>query len=108
MHIAFAVVVLALALLHGSRLWGLYEGQPLLHRLGRLVITVAAVQVSLGILAFFAIQFRVEGVPRPAWDVLLTTAHQACGSVLLGCSVMGALWSRRLLVQTKAAAVPNV
>ena len=107
-HIAFAVVVLALALLHGSRLWGLYEGQPLLHRLGRLVITVAAVQVSLGILAFFAIQFRVEGVPRPAWDVLLTTAHQACGSVLLGCSVMGALWSRRLLVQTKAAAVPNV
>ncbi|MGD1147895.1 MAG: COX15/CtaA family protein [Thermoanaerobaculaceae bacterium] len=103
-HITFAVAVLALALLHGSRLWGLYEGQPLLQRLGRLIMTVAAVQVSLGILAFFAVQLRVEGVPRPGWDVLLTTAHQACGSVLLGCSVMGALWSRRLLVQAEADA----
>jgi cytochrome c oxidase assembly protein subunit 15 len=105
-HITFAVVVLALALLHGSRLWGLYEGQPLLARLGRLIMTVAAVQVSLGILAFFAVRFRLEGVPRPTWDVLLTTAHQACGSVLLGCSVMGVLWSRRLLVQTPSGAEP--
>jgi hypothetical protein len=59
-------------------------------------------------MAFFAVQLRVEGVPRPAWDVLLTTAHQACGSVLLGCAVMGALWSRRLLVQTRAGVQPPV
>ena len=108
LHVVFAVVVLALALLHGSRLWGLYETQPLLRRFGRLIVTVAAVQVSLGIAAFFAVQLRLEGVPRPLWDALLTTAHQACGSVLLGCSVLGALWSRRLLMQTEAAAAPPV
>jgi hypothetical protein len=68
---------------------------------------VAAVQVSLGILAFFAVQFRVEGASRSTWDVLLTTAHQACGSVLLGCSVMGALWSRRLLVQAEDQTSPR-
>ena len=106
-HITFAVVVLALALLHGSRLWGLYDGQPLLQRLGSLIMTVAAVQVSLGIAAFFAVQFRTPGVPRAAWDVVAATAHQACGSVLLGCSVMGALWSRRLLVQAGNPAPPR-
>jgi len=96
-HVTFAVVVLALALLHGSRLWGLHGNEPLLHRLGSLIMGAAAIQVSLGIAAFFAVQFRTPGALRPTWDVLVATAHQACGSVLLGCAVMGALWSRRLL-----------
>jgi len=61
----------------------------------------------LGILAFFVVQLRVQGAPRPAWDVLTATAHQACGSVLLGCAVLGALWSRRLLVQAEARTQPR-
>jgi len=98
-HIIFAVVVLVLALLHGSRLWGLYQGQPLLQRLGLLIMTVATVQVMLGIGSLFAIQFRTVGAEPGEWDVLTRTAHQACGSVLLGCAVLGALWSLRLLAQ---------
>jgi heme a synthase len=96
-HITFAVVVLAMTLLNGSRLWGLYSAQPLLERLGQALIIVGGVQVVLGFLAFFSVEARVEGAPRAAWEVLLTTAHQAWGSVLLGCAVMAALWTRRLL-----------
>ncbi len=102
LHITFAVVVLALALVHGSRLWGLYQSRPLLQRVGALVMIVAALQVTLGIVAFFAVEVRVPGAARPEWDVLATTAHQACGSLLLGCAVLGAVWSRRLLVQDDA------
>jgi cytochrome c oxidase assembly protein subunit 15 len=96
-HIAFAVVVLALAVTYGARLLGLYQGQPILQRLGRLLTAVVAIQVMLGILALFAVDSFVPGAPRAAWEVLLTTAHQAGGAVLLGCAVMAAMWPRRLL-----------
>lgn len=96
-HVTFAVVVLALALVHGARLWGLYSEQPLLQRIGTALTVAAAVQVALGILAFFAVQARAPGGARAVSDVLLTTAHQAWGSVLLGCAVMAALWTHRLL-----------
>jgi len=98
-HITFAAVVLALAALYGARLWGLYQERPLLGRLGRLLAVVALVQVVLGVVALFAQQATVAGAPPTTWAVLLTTAHQAGGSVLLGCAVMAALWPRRLLVQ---------
>jgi len=100
-HITFAVVVLAMTLLNGSRLWGLYRAQPLLERLGKALIVVGGVQVVLGFLAFFTVVARVEGAARPGWEVLLTTAHQAGGSVLLAGTVMAALWTRRLLVASR-------
>jgi cytochrome c oxidase assembly protein subunit 15 len=96
-HVTFAGVVLALALLHGARLWGLYREQPLLRRIGTALTVAAGMQVALGVLAFFAVQARTPGAARAVWDVLLTTAHQGWGSVLLGCAVMAALWTHRLL-----------
>ncbi len=98
-HASFAVVVLGLALVHGARLLALYTEPRLLAGLGRLLTTAVTVQVMLGIGALFAVQARVAGAPRASWDVLLTTAHQAGGSVLLGCAVLSALWTRRLLAQ---------
>jgi cytochrome c oxidase assembly protein subunit 15 len=96
-HITFAVVVLALALFLGSRLWGLYPRQPLLQRLGQALMIGGGVQIALGFAAFFAVATRVEGAPRAAWEVLLTTAHQAWGALLLGCAVVAAALTRRLL-----------
>jgi cytochrome c oxidase assembly protein subunit 15 len=96
-HITFAVVVLAMAVLVGSRLWGLHQGQPLLQRAGRVLMIVAVAQVMLGFVALVTVQARAPNVSRPAWEVLLTTAHQGGGSILLGCAVVTALWSRRLL-----------
>jgi cytochrome c oxidase assembly protein subunit 15 len=96
-HITFAVVVLALAFFLGSRLWGLYPRQPLMQRLGQALIIGGGVQIVLGFAAFFAVETRVEGAPRAAWEVLLTTAHQAWGALLLGCAVMTATLTHRLL-----------
>jgi len=102
-HITFAVVVLVLAVLVGSRLWGLYEEQPLLQRIGKALMGVAVVQVMLGFTAFLAVLSRSPNAARTASEVLLTTAHQGGGSVLLGCAMMAALWSRRLLVTASGA-----
>jgi cytochrome c oxidase assembly protein subunit 15 len=96
-HITFAVVVLALALVLGARLWGLFPRQVLLQRLGQALMIGGGVQVVLGFVALFAVETRVEGAPRDAWEVLLTTAHQAWGAVILGFAVMAAAWTRRLL-----------
>ena len=100
-HITFAVVVLVMTLVSGTRLWGLYRDQPVLERLGKALIVVGSFQVVLGFLAFFTVEARVDTASRAGWEVLLTTAHQAGGSVLLACTVMAVLWTRRLLVANR-------
>jgi cytochrome c oxidase assembly protein subunit 15 len=97
-HIAFAAVVLVLAVVFGARLWGNYREQPILQRLGQLLAVVVVLQVMLGILALFAVDAQVQGTPPAAWEVILTTLHQGGGSLLLGCTVVAALASRRLLI----------
>jgi cytochrome c oxidase assembly protein subunit 15 len=105
-HVGFAVVVLALALVFGARLSRLGGERSLLGTLGRVITAAVTVQVMLGLAALLAVETRVVGAPRAAWDVLLTTLHQAGGSVLLGCAVLGAVWSRRLLVQGESPTPP--
>jgi hypothetical protein len=39
--------------------------------------------------------------PPPAWDVVLTTAHQAVGALVLGCAVALTLLAHRLLAPTE-------
>ncbi len=105
-HVGFAVVVLAMALTFGARLSRLGGERSLLGTLGRVITAAVTVQVMLGLAALFAVETRVVGAPRAVWDVLLTTLHQAGGSVLLGCAVLGAVWSRRLLLQGESPASP--
>ncbi|MFI5166182.1 MAG: COX15/CtaA family protein [Thermoanaerobaculales bacterium] len=96
-HVTFAIVVLVLALVYGARMWGLYPAQPLLQRLGRALMVAACAQVMLGLLALVAVSLREAAAPRPAWAVLLTTAHQATGAALLGLATALWLWTFRLL-----------
>ena len=98
-HVGFAVVVLALAVSYGARLAGGYREQPLQKRLGKWLTAIVVIQVMLGVLALFAVDSFVPGAPRTGWEVLLTTAHQAGGAILLGFAVMSALWSRKLLTE---------
>ena len=93
-HVTFAVVVLALALLVGTRLSRL-GGNRALGTVGRVITAAVTVQVMLGLVALYAVETRVVGAPRAAWDVALTTLHQGGGSALLGCAVLGAAWLRR-------------
>jgi hypothetical protein len=79
------------------RAWGLYPNQPILRRLGKALVILALVQVALGISALAATGTAGQTYPRPAPDVILTTAHQAVGAILLACVVALMLWSYRLL-----------
>jgi cytochrome c oxidase assembly protein subunit 15 len=103
-HITFAVVVLAVALVLGARLWGLHGRHSVLQLLGQALMFGSGLQVVLGFVAFFALESQAQGAPPGAWEVLLTTVHQAWGALLLGCAVAAAAWTRRMLVPEEAVA----
>jgi cytochrome c oxidase assembly protein subunit 15 len=103
-HLAMAVIVILAAVNCGGRAWGLYIGQPILQRIGRALLILAAVQVLLGLAAYVVAGATAGVQPRPAIDVLITTAHQATGALVLVAATMLMLWSRRLLVPEEATA----
>ena len=97
-HIAFGVAVVAPVAMHlGFRSWGLNEGQKLLQRLGLALVGAVALQVLLGLGAFVAVRAAASGDLKPAVEVLLTTAHQGFGAVLLAAAVMLLCMNFRLL-----------
>ena len=97
-HIAFAMVVVILAMAAAVRAGSLYGDEPVLRRLGRATIWLVSIQVTLGVLAFAAVSTREPGAVPDAFEVLAATAHQANGALLLGVAVLLLVWQRRLLV----------
>lgn len=95
-HIAFGVLVAALAIAVGVRSWGRHGDRPVLRRLGLALIAAIVLQLLLGTAALVAVFVR-PGVEIPVWELLITSAHQATGALLLGLSTMLALWTRRLV-----------
>ncbi|MGA1391874.1 MAG: COX15/CtaA family protein [Phycisphaerales bacterium] len=101
-HIAFGVLVAALAIAVGLRSWGRHGDRPVLRRLGLALIATICLQLLLGTAALVAVFVR-PGVEIPVWELLITSAHQATGAVLLGMSTMLALWTRRLVAESPMA-----
>jgi cytochrome c oxidase assembly protein subunit 15 len=95
-HVAFATVVVFLAMAAAVRAGSLY-GEPMLRRLGRATIWLVSIQVTLGVLAFAAVSTREVGTPPDAFEVVAATAHQANGALLLGVAMLLLVWNRRLL-----------
>jgi heme a synthase len=106
-HLAMAVIVILAAVNAGGRAWGIYVDQSILHRLGRVLLLLAGVQVLLGIAAYIAAGATSGIQPRPAVDVIVTTAHQASGALVLVVATMLMLWNRRLLVAGETAALAS-
>lgn len=98
LHITLAAVIMVVALLAGFRAkaLGRDEGVPIVPALGRSVHIVVGVQILLGILAFVAVSLR-RSAEIPAWEVIVTTAHQAAGAILLGLAALLMAWSHRLI-----------
>ncbi len=96
-HITMAMFVLIVAIAAGARSWGFYAEQPILKRLGRAVIHVVSFQILLGIGAVISrSMLESSGSPTPV-SVIIRTAHQATGAILLAYSVLLMLWTRKLL-----------
>jgi len=93
-HILLGVTIVAPLALHlGFRSWGGGEGRPVAARLGLALAAVVGLQVLLGFLAYGATA-SVAGGPSPSTvEVLLTTAHQWVGAILLALAVLVFCWS---------------
>jgi cytochrome c oxidase assembly protein subunit 15 len=96
-HISMAAAVTFIGVAAGARAAGLDRGQPVLQRLGKILLILLGVQVLLGIGALVARGLAAGAASPPAFKVVLTTAHQASGACLLGTAVLLLVWTRRLL-----------
>jgi cytochrome c oxidase assembly protein subunit 15 len=106
-HAAFAVVVAVLALMAGFKAAavGREIGSPALRRVGRATSHTTGLQLVLGIAAFIAVLLSptrdaAPGQPAPgvpAWEALVTTAHQIIGAALIGAATLNWVWVRRLV-----------
>lgn len=91
-HISAAVIVLMAGLLAGARAWEAARGPAV--KLGKILVALLLVQVTLGTFAAFIIWTRESG-EAPAWEVLLATAHQATGALILAIATALAAWLYR-------------
>jgi heme A synthase len=96
-HITGAVVIFILGLVTGSRAWGLYSDLVPLRRAGTFLLGLLVLQLGLGVAAL-AVAGATRGlVERPLSDVLLTTAHQAVGALILAAALLIGTFAVRLL-----------
>lgn len=104
-HIGFSIVVLVMAMLAGfaaasmpGRLGGL---GPIVRRCGVAVLVVVSVQFTLGWIAFALGVKNLEA--QNTGQMIVRTAHQANGGLMLAAAVVTFLWARRLNRQARAA-----
>jgi cytochrome c oxidase assembly protein subunit 15 len=92
-HIAVAFLVLFLAVVVGLRC--MQRGNALLKKIGVSLHIIVLFQVLLGGGALIVILLN-KGETTPLYEVLVTTAHQANGALLLGVSFAAFVWTLRM------------
>ncbi|MDH3285102.1 MAG: hypothetical protein OEQ13_10210, partial [Acidobacteriota bacterium] len=94
-HIGMSVVVGMAAVLLGTLFWAAAREPRKLGRLGLALIWITALQFVLGFAAFVVTEGG-SGGPSAAWyAVLLRTAHQGNGALMLAAAVACTLWILR-------------
>ncbi len=105
-HISMAVIVTAVVAAVGIRAWGLYEDVPSLATLGGGLLILLGVQLALGAAALLAVLYEAPaGEPHPI-QVLLTTAHQSTGALLLAAAALLLVLHMRLIRVMPTAPAP--
>ena len=92
-HIAVAFLVLVFAIVVGLRC--MHRGNSLLKKLGIILHSLVLLQLLLGGGALVVILIN-KGETHPLYEVLVTTAHQANGALLLGASFVTFVFVSRL------------
>lgn len=83
LHLTLAAAVVVVTGLHALRAWRLPEESRAVHGLAGWLLGGLGVQLLLGFAALAAVMVVPAGGRPPAWHVLLTTAHQTVGALLL-------------------------
>jgi cytochrome c oxidase assembly protein subunit 15 len=107
-HLSLAAIVIVLALMVGGRAWWMYRDARPTEIIGKLLISLASVQVFLGIAALAVTQGKATVGSPTTIEVTITTAHQATGAIILALSVALHLWTQRLFQQAEAPAEKGV
>ena len=87
LHVAMAFLVAANTIGVGARTWGLHGKDPVLRRAGLAVVHATILQFALGIGAWIVKSAAESGALVEGWRVVVTTAHQGTGALLLACVV---------------------
>ncbi|HEX4822922.1 MAG TPA: COX15/CtaA family protein [Candidatus Polarisedimenticolaceae bacterium] len=98
MHIVMAFVAAGIAIAAGARAWGFHPNEPILKRLGLLLIYGTGFQLMLGFSAWIVRGAFEQGTMPLDWKVAITTLHQGTGALLLATAVCLRAWEARLLV----------
>jgi hypothetical protein len=88
----------------GGRAWWMYRDARPTEIIGKLMISLASVQVFLGIAALAVTQGKATVGAPTTIEVTITTAHQATGAIILALSVALHLWTQRLFEPAEAPA----
>jgi cytochrome c oxidase assembly protein subunit 15 len=95
-HIALAIVVMLLAIINGVRAIASPAGKCVQRRIGIALCILVTVQVLLGVVATVVVLTRGPDEAVPVMEVIVTSAHQANGGLLLAAAVLMTAWQRRL------------
>ncbi len=95
-HIGVALLVMILIIVVGGRAWGVHRDRPVLPALGRTLLILLTAQLTLGVLAVIVVAKSQPHVDPPVFEVVITTAHQITGAMMLATSVLLTVWTRRL------------
>ena len=95
-HIGLAAIITLVIIFVAGRAWGGHRDKPVLPVVGGTLIGLVLLQLMLGISAMIVVWMSDPQHIR-GFEVIVTTAHQITGAMLLASSALLALWSRRLL-----------
>ncbi len=101
-HIAGAIVVLVLAVITGALAGSRARNIKPVRILGKGLVHAVGLQVALGVGALVVVLIRVDE-KIPGYEVLVTSAHQALGALLLAMTAMLAALSLRFVAEPASA-----
>lgn len=97
-HVLVACVLAVAVVVPGMRMMGFYGTMPILPKLGIGLLLGVGLQLLLGVAAMITVLLRSGEGGIPMSEVIVTTAHQTTGAILLAMSVVLGMWVRRLVV----------
>ncbi|HVZ93424.1 MAG TPA: hypothetical protein VG797_02835, partial [Phycisphaerales bacterium] len=94
-HAGFALFVLIAGLMTAFRAIGKHKDERILRKLGHGTLHTLVLQVLLGVASLVLV--LVNRTSDPPSEVIVTTAHQLVGAMLLGMAVLMFAWTRKLV-----------
>ena len=92
-----ACAITVLAIMAGLHLRGSHKDVAVLRRTSAALMLMIGLQLLLGLGAMMAVLMRRGEGDIPRFELIVTTAHQTIGAILLACSLLLAVWTRRMV-----------